>query len=141
MAESWKDEKWAQAEDFWYSGKTTRRRFLGFGAAAAGALGATVAVPAWWRDAFGQAKPYKIGTMEPLSGAGAAGGKTALVGTQIAVDGIIRAGGINGRPIELIIADYESKPDVGRRKAEKLAVDDKIDAHQGGFLEVLSRGV
>ena len=34
MAESWKAEKWAQAEDFWYSGKTTRRRFIGFGAAA-----------------------------------------------------------------------------------------------------------
>src|SRR5262249_52649977 len=42
--------------------------------------------------------------------------------------------GINGRPIELIIADYESKPDVGRRKAEKLAVEDKIDVHEGGFL-------
>jgi ABC-type branched-subunit amino acid transport system substrate-binding protein len=90
MAESWKDEKWAQAEDFWYSGKTTRRRFLGVGVAAAGALGATMAVPAWWRSAFGQAKPYKIGTMEPLSGAGAAGGKTALVGTQMAVDHIIQ---------------------------------------------------
>jgi len=30
MAERWTEEKWAQAEDFWYSGKTTRRRFLGF---------------------------------------------------------------------------------------------------------------
>src|SRR5262244_3587648 len=134
MTESWKDEKWAQAEEFWYSGKTSRRRFLGFGAAAAGALGAIVAVPAWWRSAFGQAKAYKIGTMQPLSGTAASGGKTALVGTQMAVDHINKTGGINGRPIELIIADYESKPDVGRRKAEKLAVEDKIDAHQGGFL-------
>ena len=32
------------------------------------------------------------------------------------------------------IADYESKPDVGRRKAEKLVVDDQIDAHAGGYL-------
>jgi len=134
MAERWQDEKWAQAEDFWYSGKTTRRRFIGLSAAAAGALGATVAVPAWWRDAFGQAKAYKVGTMEPLSGTAAAGGKTALVGTQMAVDRINKSGGINGRPIELIVADYESKPDVGRRKAEKLAVEDKIDVHQGGFL-------
>ena len=37
-------------------------------------------------------------------------------------------------PIELIVADYESKPDVGRRKAEKLVVEDKIDIHEGGFL-------
>src|SRR2546425_7250187 len=131
MAERWHDDPWAR--DIWWSGKTTRRRFLGL-SAAAGALGATMLVPPPWREAFGQAKPYKIGTMQPLSGAAAAGGKTALVGTQLAVDRINRAGGINGRPVELIIADYESKPDVGRRKAEKLLVEDKIDAHEGGFL-------
>ena len=134
MAERWTEEKWAQAEDFWYSGKTTRRRFLGFGVAAAGALGATVAVPAWWRDAFGQAKAYKVATLQPLSGAAAAGGKTALVGVQMAVDRINKSGGLNGRPIELLIGDYESKPDVGRRRAEKLVIDDKIDAHVGGYL-------
>jgi branched-chain amino acid transport system substrate-binding protein len=134
MAEKWTDEKWAQAEDFWYSGKTTRRRFIGFGAAAAGALGATVAVPAWWRDAFGQAKPYKVATLQPLSGAAAAGGKTALVGVQMAADRVNKSGGIGGRPVELIIGDYESKPDVGRRRAEKLALEDKIDAHVGGYL-------
>src|SRR3989441_3257492 len=134
MAESWKEEKWAQGEDFWYSGKTTRRRLIGFGAAAAGALGATLAVPAWWRDAFGQAKAFKVGTLQPLSGTAAAGGKTALVGVQMAVDRINKSGGLNGRPVELLIGDYESKPDVGRRRAEKLVVDDKIDAHVGGYL-------
>jgi branched-chain amino acid transport system substrate-binding protein len=132
MAERWQDEPWAK--DMWWSGKTTRRRFLGVAAGAAGARGATMLVPAPWREAFGQAKPYKIGTLQPLSGAAAAGGKTALVGTQMAVDRINKSGGINGRPIELIIADYESKPDVGRRKAEKLAVEDMVDAHEGGFL-------
>jgi len=129
MAERWQGESWAK--EMWWSGKTTRRRFLGL---AAGAIGATMLVPAPWREAFGQAKPYKIGTLQPLSGSGAAGGKTALVGTQMAVDRINKGGGINGRPVELIIADYESKPDVGRRKAEKLAVEDQVDAHQGGFL-------
>ena len=132
MAEKWTNEEWAKG--FWYSGKVTRRRLLGFGAATAGALGAAMLVPAPWRSAFGQAKPYKIGTLQPLSGAGAAGGKTALLGTQMAVDRTNSSGGINGRPIELVIADYESKPDVGRRKAEKLVVEDKIDVHQGGFL-------
>jgi branched-chain amino acid transport system substrate-binding protein len=52
----------------------------------------------------------------------------------MAVDRINKSGGINGRPIELIVADYESKPDVGRRKAEKLLVEDNIDVHEGGFL-------
>jgi branched-chain amino acid transport system substrate-binding protein len=121
-------------EEFWYRGKMTRRRWLGLSAAAAGALGSGMLVPAPWRDAFGQAKPYKIGSLQPLSGAAAAGGKTALVGSQMAVDRINKSGGVNGRPIELIVADYESKPDVGQRKAEKLVVEDRIDAHQGGFL-------
>jgi branched-chain amino acid transport system substrate-binding protein len=132
MAERWHDEPWAK--DLWWSGKTTRRRFLGLSAAAAGAVGATMLVPAPWRAAFGQAKPYKVGTLQPLSGTAAAGGKSALVGVQMAVDRINKGGGLSGRPIELLIADYESKPDVGRRKAEKLAVDDKIDAHVGGYL-------
>src|SRR5512145_2887136 len=131
MSDKWKDE--GRAEDIWYSGKVTRRKLIGYGAAA-GALGATMLVPAPWRAAFGQAKPYKIGTMQPLSGAAAAGGKTALVGVQMAVDRINQSGGVNGRPIELLIADYESKPDVGRRKAEKLVLEDKIDAHAGGYL-------
>ena len=132
MAERWQDAPWAK--DMWWSGKTTRRTFLGLSATAAGALGATVLVPAPWREAFGQAKAYKIGTLQPLTGAAAAGGITALVGTQMAVDRINKSGGINGRPIELIVEDYQSKPDTGRRKAEKLAVEDKVDAHQGGFL-------
>ena len=132
MAEKWHDEPWAK--DMWWSGKTTRRRFLGLSATAAGALGATMLVPAPWREAFGQAKPYKVGVLQPLTGVAAAGGKTALVGTQLATNRINKAGGINGRPIELVVADYESKPDVGRRKAEKLLVEDKVDVGEGGYL-------
>ena len=121
-------------EEFWHSGKVTRRRLIGYGSAVAGALGATMLVPAPWQAAFGQAKPYKIGTMQPLSGSAAAGGKTALVGVQMAVDRINKSGGVNGRPIELVVADDESKPDVGRRKAEKLVVEDIVDVQVGGFL-------
>ena len=121
------------AEAVWYRGKVTRRRLIGYGASA-GALGAAMLVPAPWRAAFGQAKPYKIGSLQPLSGAAASGGKTALVGVQMAVDRINGSGGINGRPVELIVADDESKPDVGRRKTEKLVVEDNVDVHLGGFL-------
>ena len=132
MAERWQDSPWAK--DMWFSGKTTRRRFLGLSATAAGAVGASMLVPAPWREAFGQAKAYKVGSLQPLTGAAAAGGITALVGTQMAVDRINKSGGINGRPVELIVEDYQSKPDTGRRKAEKLALEDKVDVHQGGFL-------
>src|SRR5260221_1153184 len=112
------------------SGITRRRVLVGTGVG----LGAAIMVPAPWQTALGQPKPFKIGTLQPLSGNAASGGKTALVGIQMAVDRINKSGGINGRPIELIVADDESKPDVGRRKVEKLLVEDKVDVHVGGFL-------
>ena len=91
-------------------------------------------VPAPWRAAFGAAQSYKIGSEQPLSGAGAAGGKTAVVGLQMAADRINANGGVNGRPIELVIADDESSPAVARQKSEKLVQEDNIDVHVGGFL-------
>jgi branched-chain amino acid transport system substrate-binding protein len=129
MANDWNDHNGSHA--FCYSGKVTRRQLVGWGA---GVLGATILVPAPWRAAFGQAKPYKLGTIQPLSGPGAAGGKTALVGVEMAVDRINKSGGVNGRPIDLVVADDESKPDVARRKAAKLVEEDKIDVQVGGFL-------
>ena len=129
MANDWDERE--GAHDFLYGTKVTRRRLVGWGA---GTLGATLLIPAPWRAAFGQAKPYKIGTIQPLSGPGALGGKTALVGIEMAVDRINKSGGINGRPIALVVADDESKPDVARRKAEKLVEEDKIDVQVGGFL-------
>ena len=67
MTDETKTQDWG--ETFWYRGKVTRRRLIGYTSAAAGALGATMLVPAPWQPAFGQAKPYKIGTEQPLSGA------------------------------------------------------------------------
>src|SRR5215472_5344426 len=52
----------------WHGRKVTRRRLIGYGAATAGALGATMLVPASWLSAFAEAKPYKIGSLQPLSG-------------------------------------------------------------------------
>src|SRR6202166_2162510 len=104
MTEKWKDEAWAQ--DIWYSGKVTRRKFVGWGG---GLLGAAMLVPAPWRAAFGATTPYKIGSLQPLSGAAALGGKTAVVGLQMAIDRINNSGGVNRRPLEAIIADDEFK--------------------------------
>ena len=132
MAEQWQGEAWAQ--DLWWSGKTTRRKFLGLSATAAGAVGASLLVPAPWRAAFGQAKPFKVGVMQPLTGTAAAGGKTALVGSMMGIDRVNKSGGANGRPLEAIVVDYESKPDIGRRKAEKLTLEDKVDVVEGGYL-------
>jgi branched-chain amino acid transport system substrate-binding protein len=127
MTKTWNDDN----EDFWYSGKVTRRRLVGWGG---GILGATMLVPAPWRTAFGAEKPFKVGSLQPLTGPAAPGGKTAIVGLQMAVDRINKSGGIHGRPVQLIIEDTESKPDVGRRKAQKLVEEDEVDVECGGFL-------
>jgi len=129
MTEKGKEEKWA--EDIWYRGKTSRRRFVGWGT---GAIGAMMLVPAPWRAAFGAEKPFRIGSEQPLSGAAADGGKTAVVGLQMAVDRINKKGGVNGRPVELVIVDDASSPAVARQKTEKMVQQDQIDAHVGGFL-------
>ena len=134
MTSDWNGSDWSgqnESTKFWHSGKVTRRRLVGWGG---GVLGTIILVPAPWRVAFGQAKPFKIGSIQSLSGAGAAGGKTSLVGVQMAADRINKLGGINGRPVEIVVADDESRPDVGRRKADKLVVEDKIDAQVGGLL-------
>ena len=116
------------------SARFTRRRLLR-AAAASGAVGLGAAVlPAPWRTAFGEAKPFKLGTVQPLTGVAAYGGKSSVVGVQMAVDRINKSGGIKGRPVELVVGDDESKPDVGRRAVEKLATEDNIDFHVGGFL-------
>src|SRR6266851_2607987 len=98
----------------WTGGIITRRRVLATSAAAVGGAG-VAAGP--WRVALGQAKkPYRIGTEQPLTGVAALGGKTAVIGLQMAVDRINRAGGILGRPVE------------------KLVTEDEIDVHVGGYL-------
>src|SRR5271166_3143326 len=57
----------------------TRRRVLGW--SAAGGL-STILAPMPLRFGVAASTPYKIGSTQPLSGAGAAVGKTALVGLQ-----------------------------------------------------------
>ena len=121
------------AEAPWYAGKVTRRRLIGYGATA-GALGASMLVPAPWRAAFGQAKPTRLARCSRCRAPPPRAARPRSSGMQMAVDRINNSGGINGRPVELIVADDELKPDVGRRKAEKLVVEDKVDVHLGGFL-------
>jgi branched-chain amino acid transport system substrate-binding protein len=108
--------------------RVRRRRMLGLG------IGTALAMPMVWRRAFGGAKPYRLGTLQPLTGVAALGGKTSLIGVQMAVDRINNSGGLLGRPIDLIPADDQSNPASGRRAVERLVTEDNIDFHVGGFL-------
>jgi branched-chain amino acid transport system substrate-binding protein len=124
-------------ENVWRPGTITRRRFVGVGAAsvaAAGALGAAMLVPSPWRQVYGSEKPIKVGGIQPLTGPAAGGGLMAKVGQEVAAERINAAGGVNGRPIELIVEDSEGKPAAGIRKTRKLLTRDLIDVGQGGFM-------
>jgi len=55
----------------------------------------------------------KIGALYPLSGSSAAVGEQFLNGALLAVDIINRAGGVNGRKIELVIDDHQNDPKLG----------------------------
>ncbi len=50
-------------------------------------------------------KPFRIGVMESLTGAGETYGTVASQAKQMALDEINAAGGVNGRPIEFIVED------------------------------------
>ena len=91
--------------------------------------------PAPWRAAFGAAKPYKIGSIQPLSGRRRVrSARPRSSGCRWRSTGSTRRAASHGRPVELIAEDDESKPDVGRRKTEKLLVEDEVDANVGGVL-------
>ena len=57
-----------------------------------------------WRRTEAQA-PFRIGVMESLTGPGESYGNVANHAKQMALDEINAAGGINGRPLELVVED------------------------------------
>lgn len=74
------------------------------------------------------AAPIKIGIIGPQTGASAETGQGVAHGAQIAVDKINAAGGINGRKIELVVADGKNDPAESLTAANKLMLQDKVQA-------------
>lgn len=69
------------------------------------------------------ADPLKIGVLVPKTGATASDGARLLKAHELAAKEINEAGGIKGlggAKVELVVADTQSKPEVGRSEAERL---------------------
>lgn len=58
-----------------------------------------------------QEGPIRIGVITSLSGFAQVYGEANQIGTQIAADRINAAGGVNGRPIEIVLRDDQGLPD------------------------------
>ncbi len=89
-------------------------------------------------------EPYKIGILTTLSGPIAFLGKDIVGTTQMEVDKINAAGGINGHPIELVIEDDGMDPGKAVAGFTKLVQQDKVFAVTGttlAFLEPALRPV
>ena len=92
----------------------TRRSVLKAGAALAGT--AALGMP---RIAFGQADKIRIGHLTPLTGFLGALGEYAVLGLRMAEEEINRAGGVLGRPIEVISED-SINPATAATKAQRM---------------------
>ncbi|HSB70373.1 MAG TPA: ABC transporter substrate-binding protein [Candidatus Methylomirabilis sp.] len=74
------------------------------------------------------AEPIRIGAFFALSGPAANIGTPTKLVAQMVVDKINKEGGINGRPIELIVGDTESDPAKAAVIAKKFIFSDKVAA-------------
>jgi branched-chain amino acid transport system substrate-binding protein len=96
-----------------------RRSFIAAGASAAALAGAGAA--------RGQARgPFKIGAFGPMSGNAATQGASVREAVELVVNLKNSAGGLLGRPIELVIGDDAGRPEEAAVVARRFATRDQV---------------
>jgi ABC-type branched-subunit amino acid transport system substrate-binding protein len=104
-----------------------RRRILSATGAAAGALLAGPVLA----QAAGQ--PVRIGSTLALTGPLSATALTHKLVGEIYVEQLNKRGGLLGRPVEWIVKDDQSKPELARTLYEQLITSDKVDLLMGPY--------
>ena len=114
------------------TGVQDRRKVLKTLGAGAGVLAGATALPGWlgYSQAY-SAEPIRIGFQVHRTGIGAAYGRLYDRTTQAAAKVINAAGGINGRPVEIIAEDDGTDPKRGAEVVEKLTSQHKCDVAFG----------
>ena len=100
----------------------TRRELLKAGTTAGLVLGAPAILSAQSKE------PIPIGTLCPLTGAGGSYGPDMQRAVVAVVERINKAGGINGRPVQLFHEDDQTNAEAGVRAARKLIDVNKVVA-------------
>lgn len=83
----------------------------------------------------------KIGGIQPLTDWGAAEGNFIKNGAEIAIDRINKAGGINGKKLELIMEDGRNDPADSLNAAQKLINRDKVPVLFGAWLSSATNAI
>jgi len=73
-----------------------------------------------------QGEPIKIGAVVSLTGPGAGLGQPERNGMLLAEKDVNDKGGVQGRPIKVLVEDDGSKADNAKNKAEQLIFDEKV---------------
>src|SRR6266404_2955312 len=116
-------------------GSTMKQRLIMWLAVVAGVV--LVLAVAWAAILWTRPEPIRIAFANSLSGPSAPAGTESLVATQLAIDEVNAKGGVNGRPIELVLFDDASNPAVARANAQAIA-DSPCVAVLGHFLSSTS---
>lgn len=77
--------------------------------------------------------PIRIGSTLALTGPLAPTALLHKIAGEIYVDGLNRGNGLLGRPVEWVVLDDQSKPDLARSLYEKLITVDKVDVVMGPY--------
>ena len=111
---------------------TSRREFLKMaGGAAAGAVGFPAVARAQARPGV-PSDPVKIGVLTIRAGIAAPVGTAGLRGTEWWAERVNKAGGILGRPVQLVVEE-ESNPKDTVERYRKLILQDKVEVVVGGI--------
>ena len=110
---------------------TSRRTLIQAGAG----LGLAAGVPAMARAQTAPARggdPLRVGVMTDLSGPFAgAGSQPLFYGAETAIELFNERGGVDGRPVQAVSADSQSKADVAINEAERLLGQEKLEVVTG----------
>ncbi|MFM8624112.1 MAG: amino acid ABC transporter substrate-binding protein [Betaproteobacteria bacterium] len=97
------------------------------------ALGSTVALAALPTLTRAQGQPIRVGSTMSMTGPLAATAMLHKISTEIFLEGLNRRGGLLGRPVEWVMKDDQSRPDLARTQYEQLITVDKVDLIMGPY--------
>ena len=103
--------------------------------------GSALALAALPRAGRAQAAPIKLGTLTPLTGAGGSYGPSMRKAMEFVAQSVNAAGGVLGRPIEMVSEDDQTNPEAAVRAARKLIDVDKVVAIMGTWASAVTTAV